>query len=169
MIFLTIHQTQPMKRTRPVALRCTISSIYLSLAVWSPISPPTTLMRGSHKTPVNGHLLSLSISSMPRPLWMHGVQNPLLNMSGNSQAMLIILKWAIRQQDNLDLDVMLYVAGTECQTFPWKRGASLIWWMVCTRCGYSGKKKAEDVHASSLSRNKGVKKWLESVEDPETN
>ncbi len=47
-------------------------------------------------------------------------------MSGNSQTMLIILKWAIRQQDNLDLDVMLYVAGTECQTFPWKRGASLI-------------------------------------------
>jgi len=32
------------------------------------ISLPTTLMRGSHKTSVNGHLLSLLTSSMPRPL-----------------------------------------------------------------------------------------------------
>jgi hypothetical protein len=33
----------------------------------------------------------------------------------------------------------------------------------------SNKKKTEDVHASSLSRNEDVKKWLESMEDPETN
>lgn len=39
-------------------------------------------------------------------------------------------------------------------------------WMQSSRMG---KKKTEDVHASSLSRNDGVKKWLESVEDPETN
>ncbi|KAF8345413.1 hypothetical protein F5887DRAFT_1192054 [Amanita rubescens] len=39
-------------------------------------------------------------------------------------------------------------------------------WMQSSRMG---KKKTEDVHASNLSRNEGVKKWLESVEDPETN
>ncbi|KAF8345125.1 hypothetical protein F5887DRAFT_1074770 [Amanita rubescens] len=39
-------------------------------------------------------------------------------------------------------------------------------WMQSSRMG---KKKTEDVHASSLSRNEGIKKWLESVEDPETN
>jgi hypothetical protein len=32
-----------------------------------------------------------------------------------------------------------------------------------------GKKATEVIHASRLSRNEGVKKWLESVEDPETN
>ncbi|KIK06021.1 hypothetical protein K443DRAFT_307311 [Laccaria amethystina LaAM-08-1] len=32
-----------------------------------------------------------------------------------------------------------------------------------------GKKATEDIHASRLSRNEGVKKWLESVEDPEAN
>lgn len=39
-------------------------------------------------------------------------------------------------------------------------------WMQSSRMG---KKKKEEPHASSLSRNESVKKWLESVEDPETN
>lgn len=39
-------------------------------------------------------------------------------------------------------------------------------WMQSSRMG---EKETKDVHASSLSRNEGVKKWLESIEDPETN
>jgi len=116
-------------------------------------------------------------------------------MSGNTQAMLIIQKgkmkmkimtmyrivvdqvmlmyrWAIRQQDNLDPDVTLGVAGTERQTLPRKRRIADLMddvyalWMRSSRMG---KKKTEDVHASSLSSNEDIEKWLESMENPETN
>ncbi|KAF8327981.1 hypothetical protein F5887DRAFT_159478 [Amanita rubescens] len=38
-----------------------------------------------------------------------------------------------------------------------------------TRSSRMGKKKTEDVHASSPSSNEDIKKWLESMENPETN
>jgi len=74
-------------------------------------------------------------------------------------------RWA-RQQDNRDPpDAM----------FPRKRGplicnhmfdAVSALWMQTSR---KRKKKTEDVQVSNLFHNEDVKKWLESMEDPETN
>jgi len=48
------------------------------------------------------------------------------NVLGSSGSSHVDTQLAIRQQDNLDPDVTLHVAGTERQMFPRKRVASLI-------------------------------------------
>ena len=54
----------------------------------------------------------------------------------------------------------------EERSFPDLMDGVFALWMQSSR---TGKKKTEDFQASSLSHNEGVEKWLESMEDPETN
>ena len=94
MIFLTVNLQ--MQGVRQIALHYSILN-HLRLALRCPISAPTILMHGNHKTRASGRLPSLSISLMHQQFCGHGAQEISSNMSGRIQGILIMqVAWRVK-------------------------------------------------------------------------
>jgi hypothetical protein len=146
MIFLTAHEREPIKRARTVALRCTILSTYLSITTHAPrnadarqpqdtsVWPPDIIFDLFYAVATINAWSPESFIKYVREQSKDVYYKAMTKMTTKIMTMCWIVagqvmsmhRWAVKQQDNLDLNVMVYVEETRRQTFTRKKDGSLI-------------------------------------------